>query len=176
MTQPDPIEIRSERLVILPLAPEHAERLQRVYDGAHDYFQAIAGVQGPAPDTALRELRQSQAQPGRTAAVVTRADGTDVGALGWWAGRPTAEVALLGMLLILPEHRGQGLAREALAALEGHLAAGAVSQLRTAIPYRRLGPLRELLRTLGFAEMSIAEHTSMGMAGAGTSLWEKPIP
>jgi hypothetical protein len=29
---------------------------------------------------------------------------------------------------------------------------------------------------LGFREMSIAEHQKLGMAGAGVSIWSKPLP
>lgn len=171
---PDPL-VRSERLLIQVMIPDDAPRLQEVYEAAADYFRAITDAEGPGPDTALIELRQCQAQPGRAAALVTLEDGTAVGALGWWLGRPAPEVALLGMVVVLPEHRGQGFAREALTALEGWLAAQGVTQLRTAIPYRRAAPLRPLLNALGFQAMSIAEHTRMGMGGAGVSLWEKAI-
>ena len=74
-----------------------------------------------------------------------------------------------------PAHRGQGVAREALEALERHLAEQGIRQLRTAIPYQRAAAVRDLIRALGFSEMSIAEHTRMGVAGAGISLWEKAI-
>jgi hypothetical protein len=31
------------------------------------------------------------------------------------------------------------------------------------------------VKALGFREMSIAEHQKLGMAGAGISLWQKPL-
>jgi GNAT superfamily N-acetyltransferase len=166
---------RTERLVVRVLTPEEAPRLQTVYEGAVDYFRVLTDADEVSPDTALVELRQCAAQPGRAAAVVSLADGTDVGALGWWAGRPAAEVALLGMVVVLPSHRGQGIAHEVLEALQRWLAEQGVTQLRTAIPYRRSAKVRDLLEALGFVPMSIAEHTRMGMAGAGIALWEKPL-
>jgi GNAT superfamily N-acetyltransferase len=174
VSDPAPPPISSDRLIVRPVGPEEAPRLQAVYEAAGDYFPAV-GLDAPGAETALQELRQCQAQPGRAAALVTLADGADVGALGWWSGRPEPEVALLGMVVIVPERRGQGLAREALTALETHLADSGITRLRTAIPYRRAAALRGLLGALGFREMSIAEHTRMGMGGAATSLWEKAI-
>jgi GNAT superfamily N-acetyltransferase len=170
----DPL-FRTERLAVVPLTLEEAPRLQALYEGAADYFEVLAGDARVDPETARHELTQSSAQPGRTAAVITLQDGSDVGALGWWAGRPSAEVALLGMVLVLPAHRGAGIAGEALAALQGWLAGQGVTELRTAIPYARLPRVRDLLAGLGFVPMSIAEHTRLGMAGAGISLWEKPL-
>jgi GNAT superfamily N-acetyltransferase len=170
----DPL-FRTDRLAVVPLTLAEAPRLQAVYEGAADYFKVLADVDEVDPETARHELSQGAAQPGRTAAVITLDDGTDVGALGWWAGRPSAEVALLGMIVVLPPHRGAGIAREALAGLQSWLAGQGVTELRTAIPYARLSGVRDLLSGLGFFPMSIAEHTRLGMAGAGISLWEKPL-
>ena len=111
---------------------------------------------------------------GRAEALVSLLDGTDVGALGWWAGHPEPDVALLGMIVVLPAHRGGGVAREALAALEGRLAEGGIRRLRTAFARRRRA-IHPVVRALGFEEMSIREHTKLGIAGASVSLWEKEI-
>jgi hypothetical protein len=32
-----------------------------------------------------------------------------------------------------------------------------------------------VVRALGFQEMSIRDHQLLGLAGAGVSLWEKPV-
>jgi GNAT superfamily N-acetyltransferase len=106
--------------------------------------------------------------------MVMDASGEDVGALAWWRDRPEAGVALLGVLLVVPAQRGQGLAREALGALEASLAQAGARELRTAFP-RRLLPLHGLVRALGFSEMSIADHQRLGLPGAGTALWHKPL-
>jgi len=169
----DPI-IHSARLVLRPLGLDDAARLQSVFDAAPDHFAAVSGVEAAGPDSAARELRESAARPGREVALVSLLDGTDVGALGWWAGHPEPDVALLGMIVILPEHRGGGVAREALSALEGRLAQGGIRRLRTAFA-RRLLAIHPVVRALGFEEMSIREHTKLGIAGAGVSLWEKEI-
>jgi GNAT superfamily N-acetyltransferase len=171
VTQP----IRHERLALQPLGLDDVDSLQAVYDAAPDFFQVIVGSHSAAPDAASNELRQA-AQPGREVALIRLPDGSVAGALGWWAGKPSEEVALLGMLLILPQHRGQGLARAALEALEGSLAGQGITQLRTAIPYRRATPaVRAILQAFGFQPMPVAEHTRMGMSGAGISLWHKQV-
>ena len=175
MTQQDDAVFDTPRLVVRPLRLDDAPRLQAVYEAVPDYFRVLHGVEGADAGTAAGELRQSAAQPGREAALITLRDGTDAGALGWWAGHPEPEVALLGMIVVLPGHRGQGIAREALAALEERLGTAGIKQLRTAVPYRRAAAVRDVIRAFGFAEMSIAEHTRLGVAGAGISLWSKAI-
>jgi GNAT superfamily N-acetyltransferase len=163
----------SPRLRLHALAPGDEARLQAVFDAAPDWHAALGR---PAdPGAAAAEVAAAAAAAGRMIATVTlRETGEDVGAVGWWGEKPEAGIALLGTLLIVPAHRSGGLAREALAALEAWLAAGGTRELRTAFP-RRLLPLHPLVTALGFREMSIAEHQKLGMAGAGTSLWRKPL-
>ena len=169
----DPIP--SARLRLEPCAPGDEARLQAVFEAAADHFQALHGAPGPAPDAAAREIAAAAAAPGREVAVIVLAEtGEDVGAVGWWRGSPEPHLALLGTLVIVPAHRGRMLGREALAALEGWLAVLGVRGLRTAFPHRRLA-VRPVVQALGFREMSIAEHQKLGLAGAGTSLWEKEI-
>jgi GNAT superfamily N-acetyltransferase len=168
-----PLPIESPRLLVRALGPGDEARLQAVFDAAPDWHQALGRPADPA--AAAAEVAASAAAEGRAVAVLTlREAGEDVGAIGWWRERPEPGVALLGTLLVVPAHRGAGLAREALAALEGWLAEGGTRELRTAFP-RRLLPLHPLVKALGFREMSIAEHQKLGMAGAGTSIWSKPL-
>ncbi len=176
MSVPEPpVVIDTPRLAIRVLAPDEAPRLQAVLEAAPDHFQALSGRPRPAPDSARQELAASAAQPGRAAAVVTlRETGEDVGALAWWEGNPSPDRALLGMVLVVPTHRKQGIAREALAGLEGWLAGRGMHALRTAFARRRYA-VHPVVKALGFREMSIAEHTKLGLAGAGMSLWEKGI-
>ncbi|HLL83711.1 MAG TPA: GNAT family N-acetyltransferase [Longimicrobium sp.] len=168
----DPV-IRSARLVIRPLGLDDAPRLQAVFEATPDHFAVVAG-QAATPESAAHELRESAARPGREVALISLADGTDAGALGWWAAHPEPDVALLGMILVAPAHRGAGVAREALSALEARLAAQGIRRLRTAFQRRRLA-IHPVVKALGFAEMSIREHTRLGLAGASISLWEKAI-
>lgn len=168
-----PQAIESPRLLLRALGPGDEARLQAVFDAAPDWHAALGR---PAdPGAAAAEVGAAAASPGRAIAAVTlRETGEYVGAVGWWGEKPEPGIALLGMLLIVPAHRGAGLAREALAALEARLAEGGTRELRTAFP-RRLLPLHPLVTALGFREMSIAEHQKLGMAGAGTSIWSKRL-
>jgi GNAT superfamily N-acetyltransferase len=167
------VVIQSPRLRIRTLRPGDEARLQAVFDAAPGWHLATGR---PAdPDAAAHEVAGSAKDPGRGIAVLSLADtGEDVGAIGWWMHRPEAGMALLGTLVIADAHRKQGLAREALDALEGWLAEMGVTELRTAFP-RRVLPLHALVKALGFTEMSIAAHQVLGLQGAGTSLWQKPL-
>jgi GNAT superfamily N-acetyltransferase len=170
-----PIDIETARLAIRALGAGDEDRLQRVFTACADHFTALTGQRAPAPDAAVQELRACQETWGRQVAVLTLLDtGEDVGAVGWWAGNPGPDRALLGMLMIDPAHRGQGLAREALQAVEVWLGGRGIRALRTAFQRRRL-PIHPIVRALGFTEMSVREHTLLGLGGAGISLWEKPV-
>jgi GNAT superfamily N-acetyltransferase len=170
-----PIDIETTRLAVRALSAGDEDRLHRVFAACADHFGVLMGQAGPAPDAAAQELAACRATPGRQVAVLTLIDtGEDVGAAGWWAGNPGPDRALLGMLMIDPAHRGQGLAREALEAVEVWLAGRGITALRTAFQRRRLA-VHPVVRALGFTEMSIREHALLGLAGAGISLWEKPV-
>ena len=163
-------ELETARLTLRACGPGDAARLQAVFAAAADHFAPA----GPGPEAATHEITQAADEPGRAVALLTLSDGTDVGALGWWEGRPEPGLALLGTLVVVPDHRGRGFAREALEGVEIWLAGRGVVALRTAFPRRRFA-FHPVVRALGFQEMSIAEHQKLGLAGAGTSLWEKPV-
>lgn len=170
-----PLEIETDRLLLRALAPGGEARLQRVFERCADHFAALTGTPGPAPDAAEREVRAAAGTEGREVVLLTLLEtGEEIGAAAWWEGNPLPDRALLGMLMVDPAHRGRGLAREALAALEVWLAGRGTVALRTAFQRRRLA-VHPIVRALGFREMSIAEHTSLGLGGAGISLWEKPV-
>ncbi len=175
MSTPEPASaaIHSPRLAVHPLGPGGEARLEAVFAAAPDWHAATGRPADPA--AAALEIAGSAADAGRAIAVLTlRETGEDVGAVGWWMNRPEAGMALLGTLLVAPSHRRNGLAREALDALEAWLAGAGATELRTAFP-RRILPLHPLVKALGFTEMSIAEHQKLGLQGAGTSLWRKPL-
>jgi RimJ/RimL family protein N-acetyltransferase len=163
------------RLTLRLLGPEDAPELQRVFAAAGDHFLGVTGRPEPDPDAAERELRGSAGTPGRGVALASLAEtGEPVGALGWWAGNPEPDVALLGMLIVVPERRRGGLAREALGALEAWLAGRGVRRLRTGVTTRdRRASM--VLPALGFERMSIAEHQALGLDHASLALWEKRI-
>lgn len=170
-----PIDIETARLSIRALGAGDEDRLQRVFAACGDHFAALLGQPGPAPDAGAQELAACLSTPGRQVAVLTLLDsGKDVGAAGWWAGNPGPDRALLGMLMIDPAHRRQGLAREALEAVEVWLAGRGIAAMRTAFQRRRLA-VHPIVKALGFVEMSIRDHQLLGLAGAGVSLWEKPV-
>lgn len=170
---PESPPVRSARLVLTPLRPCDEGRLEAVFAAAPDWN---APTGRPAdPGAAAAEVAAAAAMPGRVVAAISLADtGEDVGAAGWWRERPEPGIALLGTLVIVPAHRKAGLAREALAALEAAFAAQGTRELRTAFPHRAF-QLRPLVAALGFRELPIAEHQKLGLAGAGTSLWSKPL-
>ena len=170
-----PLEIETDRLALRALGEGDEDRLQRLFERCADHFAALTGRPGPEPDAGAAELRASTSTPGRQVALLTLLDsGEEIGAVGWWAGNPEPDRALLGLLMVDPDHRGQGLAREALDAVEVWLAGRGIKALRTAFQRRRLS-VHPVVRALGFREMSIRDHALLGLSGAGISLWEKPI-
>jgi RimJ/RimL family protein N-acetyltransferase len=170
-----PAFFETERLLALTLTPSTAPLLQRVFEAAGDHFLPITGRAEPEPDAAQRELDSCARTPGReTALLLLREGGEPVGALGWWAGNPAPDLALLGMLLLVPDARGRGLAREALAALEAGLAADGLRSLRTGIG---AGDTRAhaLLAALGFQPLDERTHVSLERGRIMISLFEKPL-
>jgi GNAT superfamily N-acetyltransferase len=170
-----PIFFETERLLALALTPETAPLLQRVFEAAGDYFLSITGRAEPDADAAQRELASAARTPGREVALLMLRDsGEPVGALGWWAGNPSPELALLGMLLLAPEHRGGGLAREALQALEAGLASEGHRALRTAVGAGD-EKAHALLRRLGFASLDERTHVSLDRGRIMIAFFEKTI-
>lgn len=137
--------------------PGAEDRLQAVFEAAGDYFVQVTGRAAPAPDAAEREVRSAASTEGRGVALIIRTggpgvadgsgaeaepsrgpaggatDGIPVGAIGWWAGHPEPDLALLGMLMIVREARGRGHARAALGVLETRLRRAGITRLRTAV-------------------------------------------
>jgi RimJ/RimL family protein N-acetyltransferase len=165
----------SERLIAQRLDRPHEAVLQHLFTVAGDYFLRVTGRPEPDPGAAAQELEACAASPGRgVAALIESESGEPIGAIGWWAGNPEPDVTLLGMLLVVPSHRGHGFAREAVRALEGWLAGLEMSRLRTAVAAASYAE-HKLLRALGFEQMSIRDHTALGLGGSHLALFEKRI-
>ena len=163
------------QLLLQSLAPGDEPALQKMFEAAADYFRVTMDRERPEEDAARREIAACAAAEGREIALL-RPRGTNeaVGAVGWWQGNPEPDVALLGMLLIIPAQRGRGWARQAIEALERRLGAAGIRRLRAGVGAQQR-PLHALLEALGFERMSIAEHQRLGLAGAKLALWEKGI-
>lgn len=175
-TPTDPVPaLETPRLRLRVLAPGDEDALQAVFAAAGDHFLATTGRPEPPPDAAAQEIAGCAATPGRDAALlVLRDTGEAVGALGWWRGHPEPDVALLGLLLVVPEARGQGIAREALGALEGWLRREGVHRLRTGVPTRDRRAAA-VLPALGFERMSVRDHAALGLGQVHLTLWERAL-
>lgn len=163
----------TERLEARVLSPGDGEPLQGVFEGAGDYFLTITGEPSPAPDAAERELRACASTPGREVALLSLRDtGRPVGAVGWWQGNPEPDVALVGMLLLVREERGRGLAREALDGLAATLGTQGVARLRTGVG---AGDERtqSLLRALGFTPLDQRKHVELDRGRIMLALFER---
>lgn len=174
--QPAPAAaLETDRLDIRSATPDDVQRLQRVFEAAGDHFLTVTGRAQPEPDAAEREIRGSLSTPGRDVAIFTLRDtGQDVGAAGWWHGSPEPQVALLGMLLVDPEHRRAGIAREALGALEVWLAGHGVRHIRSGVGAGD-EKAQAILRGLGFAPMDERRHVSLDRGRVMIALFEKAI-
>jgi GNAT superfamily N-acetyltransferase len=174
-TDEDHRGFETKRLAAQLLRQGNGALLQLVFTRAADYFQRLAGTSSPDPDAAERELAACARTPGREVALLTHlSSGEPTGAMGWWRGNPEPALTLLGMLLIVPEHRGQGLGREAVQGLERWLAPQGIQRLRTAVPALAHQEHR-LLRSLGFEQLPIRDHVALGLAGSHLALFEKAI-
>jgi RimJ/RimL family protein N-acetyltransferase len=168
------ILFRSARLEARPLRSGDEAVLQKVFEAAGDYFLPITGRAAPDADAAEREIRSCEATAGREAVVLHAEDGSAVGVLGWWEGSPEPDIALLGMVLMVPESRGAGLAREGVNALESHLASRQMTRLRTGVGARD-EKRQAFVRALGFAPMDERTHVSMDRGRMMISLFEKSL-
>lgn len=168
LASPTPVRIRT-------LAPGDEAALQRVFAAVGDHFLRVTGRAAPDPDAAEREIRGCAATPGREVALLLRGDDeVPVGALGWWQHHPEPDVALLGMLMIVPERRGGGLARSALAALEERLTADGIGRLRAGVAHSDTRAYA-VLRALGFETLDQRTHVSLDYGRLMISLWEKSL-
>lgn len=164
----------STRLRAVQLRSGQEAVLQEVFEAAGDYFLPITGRPAPDVDSAEREIRACEATPGREAVILYTEEAEPVGAIGWWEGGPEPDVALLGMVLLVPESRGSGLAREALRSLEQWLGSRGITRLRTGVGSHDQARQSFLLAS-GFNPMEERTHVSMDRGRMMLSLYEKPL-
>lgn len=161
-------------LLELQVASEGEEAtLQKVFEGAADYFERVTGRPVVEGDAAERELRSAMASEGREVAIV-RADGEAVGAIGWWAGSPEPEIALLGMLLVMEPFRRRGYARESLRLLDSRLRDAGISRMRTGVGADDALAQR-FLEAAGFASMDQRTHVDMDGGRLRIAFYEKVL-
>ena len=165
----------SARLAFQPLGPGNEALLHHVFTAAGDYFLPLTGRAEPDPSAARHEIEACSTHASRAIALLTSLEsGEPAGSVGWWLGNPEPDVALIGLLMLVPERRGQGLGREVIEALAERFAADGIRRLRTAVPTTHYAA-HDFLRSVGFTMMSIRDHAAMGIAGTGTLLWERTI-
>lgn len=130
-----------------PLAPPDLPALQRLFEGARDYFEIATGA-GPAPDEAARAFvagpPTKSVNDKRTIGVFS--GGTLIGVIDTITDWPADRVWTMGMLLLDPEHRGRGVGTEVLGAFERWAAAEGATSLRTAVVARHEAGIRFLTR------------------------------
>lgn len=163
------------RLAVHDLGPDDAEVLQQVFEAAGDYFLSITGRPAPDAQAAEREISSCIATEGRRIGLISlRETGEPIGALGWWEANPEPDSALLGMLLVVPDRRGAGFAREALAGLETALAAAGCRRIRTGVG---AGDTRthELLGALGFTPLDARTHITLDRGRMMIALFQKGL-
>jgi GNAT superfamily N-acetyltransferase len=165
----------TDRLQARPLASGDEPLLQHVFEAAGDYFMPITGRPSPDADAAVREIRGCEGTEGREVAVLFDVHGEPVGALGWWQGNPEPDVGLLGMVLMVPEARGVGHAREAVQALEIWLAERGIRSLRTGVGAHDLAR-QTFVRALGFEPLDERTHVSLDRGRMMITLFQKALP
>lgn len=155
---------------------DDVETLQSVFERAGDHFLRITGRATPEPDAARRELGSAASTPGREVALIERGGSGPgaVGAVGWWAGHPEPDVALLGMLMVVAEERRRGIAGEALRLLEARLRDAGITRLRTAVGAEDRAA-STFLEAVGFASMDQRTHVDVDSGRLRIAFFEKTL-
>lgn len=175
MSASDKLLFETSRLRLLGLQAGDEERLQAVFSAAGDYFLTVTGRPEADPDAAAREIAATSSIPGRRIGLLElREEGEPAGAIGWWQGHPEPDIALLGMLVVVPTLRGRGLAREALGGLERWLRDQEIRRVRTGVG---AGDTQKhaLLAALGFEPLDERRHVSLDRGRVMIALFEKPV-
>jgi ribosomal protein S18 acetylase RimI-like enzyme len=141
--------------------------LQACLDGCPDYFARTEGA-GADPEAADHLLDEAEADPLRRLYLFSlRRGGAAAALLDVWLHQPEPGTAHLGLLLVREALQGQGLGREAVAALEAALAAAGYRALRLSVTDENR-EVEGFWARLGFATVGRLEH--------GVTVYEKPLP
>lgn len=113
--------MRTEALILRPLALEDAPLLHRFFLQSPGYF-ALIGMELPSLEDVARDLKTLETDPRRRAFLLfLEGQPEAVGYLDYKLHYPGPQEATLSLLLIREDRQGQGLGRLALRLLETHL-------------------------------------------------------
>ena len=158
------------------LGPPDLKALQALFERAADYFQIATGAD-PAADEAPRAFvagpPSKSVNDKRVVGVFAEA-GTLVGVLDALTDFPSAGEWTIGMLLLEPGVRGQGLGAAVLRAFEAWAAAQGARSCRTALVAHHATGLRFLERE-GYRPLSSLENYDAGARRAKVVFLEKAV-
>jgi RimJ/RimL family protein N-acetyltransferase len=161
-----PVLLATARLLVAEATRPARGALQACLDGCPDYFTRAEG--GPAgPEAAARLLDEAEADPLRRLYLFSLRRGRAPAALvDLWLDQPEPGTAHLGLLLVREALQGQGLGREAVAALESALAETGSRTLRLSVTDENR-EVEGFWARLGFA--------AVGRLEGGVTVYEKPL-
>ena len=166
MPRAAPALAATPRLDVAEATRGAAAALQACLDGCPGYFERAEGA--PAgPEAAAHLLDEAEADPLRRLYLFTlKRGGAPAALVDLWLDQPEPGTAHLGLLLVREALQGQGLGREAMAALERALTPAGYDTLRLSVADEN----REVdgfWEELGFAPV--------GRLEGGVTVYEKPL-
>jgi ribosomal protein S18 acetylase RimI-like enzyme len=156
----------TDRLSVTEATRASTGALRTCLDGCSDYFLRTDG-ELPGVDAAERLLDEAEADPLRRLYLFSlRRGGAPAALVDLWLDQPEPGTAHLGLLLVREALQGQGLGREAMAALEAGLAASGCAALRLSVTDENR-EVEGFWERLGFA--------TVGRLEGGVTVYEKPL-
>jgi RimJ/RimL family protein N-acetyltransferase len=156
----------TERLAVAEATRPLLDALQACLDGCPDYFARTEGAEA-GEDAAARLLEEAEADPLRRLYLFSlKRGGAPAALLDLWLDQPEPGTAHLGLLLVREPLQGQGLGREAMAALEAGLVATGCQALRISVTDENR-EVEGFWERLGFA--------TVGRLDGGVTVYEKPL-
>ncbi|MGW3497111.1 N-acetyltransferase family protein [Streptomyces sp. NPDC001020] len=145
------LELGGWKVRIRDLEPDDEQDVLALFDAAGDWFTAATGQPAAPGDvqSLYYALPEGAAFEDKALIAVT-VDGQIVGVIDAVLRYPTADACSLGLFLIHPAHRGQGLGRLVASALLRELAAQDYTQVAASVAEGRQPGMR-FLADLGFS-------------------------
>ncbi len=166
-TAPAPTLSATARLTVVEATRPALAALQACLDGCPDYFARGDG-EPAGGDDAARLIEETEGDPLRRVYLFTlRRGGAPAALLDLWLDQPEPGTAHLGLLLVREALQGQGLGREAVAALEAALVEAGCGTLRLSVTDENR-EVEGFWARLGFA--------AVGRLDGGVTVYEKPLP